>query len=233
VNATLVLDLGHALFVGPLGSIPEHRASASALLVGMDGPFDLALSGVVHSKRIACVASQTLHALDGHGGRMAVFYFDPGTSLRHPLAEVSVLIAAIEQALSPDRRHDWLGLLSQIHPDEGAASPEPRLVAIARRLIQSSDESLPAAELAAGAQLSVSRLEHLFTAQFGVPLHAFKAWYRFREASKHILRGESMTYAAHAAGFHDSAHFSHAFRDTFGLPPSHVFNASLKGHCWE
>jgi hypothetical protein len=122
VNSTLVLDLGHALFVGTLGAIPEHRASASALLVGIDGPFDLMRNGGRQSHRMACVASQTLHALDSHGRCMAVFYFEPGTSLRQPLPEVSILISAIELALSPDHHQAWLGLLSQIHIGEAATT---------------------------------------------------------------------------------------------------------------
>ena len=33
--------------------------------------------------------------------------------------------------------------------------------------------------------------------------------------------GDNLTTAAHAAGFADQAHFSRAFRRTFGAPPSH------------
>jgi AraC-like DNA-binding protein len=233
VSSTLVLDLGHALFVGPLGAIPEHRASASALVIGMEGSFSLIIGGATQMLRVAKVSSQTLHALDGHGGRMAVFYFDPGTSLREPLAEASIIISAIDLALKPNSREAWLELLSVMHRDASPSASEPRLAAVARRLIQSSDEVPSTADLAASAQLSVSRLEHLFKAQFGVPVGAFKSWYRFRQAARQLLKGDSITAAAHAAGFHDSAHFSHSFRDTFGLPPSHVFTSALRGHCWE
>lgn len=233
MNTTLVLDLGHALYVGPLGMVPVHRASASALLVGLEKPFDLTVAGDTISQRLACVTSQTLHALDGHGARMAVFYFDPGTALRDPLAELSKLIAAIDLALLPNSLDAWNALLAMMHVSTRHAKPEPRLAAIAQRLIQSSDEALAATELAASAQLSVSRLEHLFTAQFGVPLRAFRTWYRFRLAAKQLLKGASITDAAHAAGFHDSAHFSRAFGEAFGLPPSHVFTTHLRGHCWD
>jgi AraC-like DNA-binding protein len=233
VNSTLVLDLGHALYVGPLGAIPEHRASVSALLVGMEATFDLIVSGSTQTHRMAHIKSQTLHALDAHGGRVAVFYFDPGIQLRNSFDDITQLIAAIERALSPKNREAWYALLAYVRAEMLPAQPEPRLGAIALRLIQSSGEAPGAKELAASAQLSVSRLEHLFKAQFGVPLGAFKNWYRFRLAVKHLLNGNSITEAAHAAGFHDSAHLSHAFRDTFGLPPSQVFTASLQGHCWD
>jgi AraC-like DNA-binding protein len=233
VNPTLVLDLGHALYVGPLGELPEHRASASALLVGMERPFDLTIADNTVSQRFACVTSQTLHGLDGHGARMAVFYFDPGTALRNPPAELSELICAIDLALQPERFDAWHELLAMVQVSTLPSKPEPRLAAIAHRLIQSPDEAPAASELAASAQLSVSRLEHLFKTQFGVPLRAFRTWYRFRLAARQLLKGSSITDAAHAAGFHDSAHFSRAFGDTFGLPPSHVFTTHLRGHFWD
>jgi AraC-like DNA-binding protein len=233
VNSALVLDLGHALYVGPLAAIPEHRASVSALLVGMEGSFDLIVNGSTQIHRIAHIKSQTLHALDAHGRRMAVFYFDPGIELRHRFDDLTQLLSVIELALSPENREAWNALLAFIRADFPPSQPEPRLAAVALRLIQSSGETPGAKELAATAQLSVSRLEHLFRAQFGVPLGAFKNWYRFRLAVKHLLNGSSITEAAHAAGFHDSAHLSHAFKDTFGLPPSQVFTTSLQGHCWD
>lgn len=37
--------------------------------------------------------------------------------------------------------------------------------------------------------------------------------------------GASLTEAAHAAGFANSAHFSSAFRDMFGMMPSDLLKA--------
>jgi len=45
----------------------------------------------------------------------------------------------------------------------------------------------------------------------------------------HALEGASLTEAAHAAGFFDSAHFSRTFRQTFGFAPSTVLGATLRG----
>jgi transcriptional regulator GlxA family with amidase domain len=36
---------------------------------------------------------------------------------------------------------------------------------------------------------------------------------------------DNMTYAAMEAGFADAAHFSHCFRDTFGVNPAAVFRS--------
>jgi AraC-like DNA-binding protein len=70
----------------------------------------------------------------------------------------------------------------------------------------------------AGIGLSPSRLRHLFADQTGVPFKTYVLWLRIGKAVEAYARGESLTAAAHGAGFSDSAHFSRTFRRTFGLP---------------
>jgi AraC-like DNA-binding protein len=53
-------------------------------------------------------------------------------------------------------------------------------------------------------------------------LRPYILWLRLQRAAAHLQRGESLTQAAHAAGFTDSAHLSHAFRRTFGMSPSEI-----------
>lgn len=232
-----MLDAGRVLYVGTLGAMPDHRAWASALLVGIERPFTLRIGGHERSQRVAPVPTQTVHAVDFHNARAAVLFVDPGIEPAFAVADDSALIDAIEQVLSrpggaqPDGAQAWHALWRCASGTRETVEPDPRIAAVARRLIESSDESLSAAELAAGAHLSVSRLEHLFKAQMGVPLGAFRSWHRFRLAARHLLDGSTITEAAHAAGFHDSAHFSHAFSDAFGMPPSHVFTPMLTGRC--
>ena len=74
--------------------------------------------------------------------------------------------------------------------------------------------------LAARAGLSPSRLSHLFTEQVGTPLRRYIVWSRLVEAAEQLSRGESLTAAAHSAGFADGAHLSRAFRAAFGLTAS-------------
>jgi len=71
--------------------------------------------------------------------------------------------------------------------------------------------------------LSETRLRHLFTQQVGSSMQRYRAWCRLVLAGRHAQAGASLTHAAHAAGFADQAHFSRAFRQMFGLPPSQVF----------
>jgi AraC-like DNA-binding protein len=79
------------------------------------------------------------------------------------------------------------------------------------------------AELARAVHRSPSRLAHRFRDATGVPLRRFILWRRLRAAAETAMRGSSLTEAAHAAGFADSAHLSRTFRSMFGIAPSFLF----------
>jgi AraC-like DNA-binding protein len=59
----------------------------------------------------------------------------------------------------------------------------------------------------------------LFVEQTGVPFKTYLLWLRLVRAVELYSQGaNSLTDAAHAAGFADSAHFSRVFKRTFGSP---------------
>jgi AraC-like DNA-binding protein len=61
---------------------------------------------------------------------------------------------------------------------------------------------------------------HLFVEQAGMGLRPYVLWRRFVRAWELLANGESVSTAAHRAGFADSAHFARTSRQTFGFPPS-------------
>ncbi|MES2294369.1 MAG: AraC family transcriptional regulator [Pseudomonadota bacterium] len=65
--------------------------------------------------------------------------------------------------------------------------------------------------------LSTSRARHLFVEQVGLPFRTYLLWLRIIKALNIYSTGQSLTYAAHEAGFADSAHFSRTFRRMFGV----------------
>ncbi|MBC8074298.1 MAG: helix-turn-helix transcriptional regulator [Deltaproteobacteria bacterium] len=226
--ALLVLDLGRALFVSEVGVLSPHQAAADALLVGLDGSFTLRLAGAVAELESCVVPARTRHALDFHGGRIACLYFEPGSRAPHEL-DVATLRARLLVVLAERGEHAWRALLDDAGFDPVARAVDPRVAEVAAVLASAPDENLTADALAQRVGLSGGRLEHLFARSYGVPLGAWRGWWRMRLAAEQLLEGGTLTRAAHAAGFHDSAHFSHAFRQTFGLPPSLVFNNRLEG----
>lgn len=76
-----------------------------------------------------------------------------------------------------------------------------------------------AKEFANHAGLSVSRFQHLFSAEVGVPFRRYRAWQRLKIVIKEVMAGGNLTSAAHLAGYYDQAHFGHHFRQTFGAAP--------------
>jgi AraC-like DNA-binding protein len=82
-------------------------------------------------------------------------------------------------------------------------------------------------EVAAEACLSPSRFRHLFVEQTGTALRPYVLWRRFLRAWEIVLRGDSLSAAAHEAGFADAAHFSRTSNRMFGFPPSAMQVAAL------
>ena len=80
--------------------------------------------------------------------------------------------------------------------------------------------SLTLEEVAAEACLSPSRFRHLFVEQTGMALRPYILWRRFLHVWELLMAGETLSSAAHAAGFADAAHLTRTSRRLFGFPPS-------------
>ncbi|MFP2962966.1 helix-turn-helix domain-containing protein [Myxococcus sp. 1LA] len=114
-------------------------------------------------------------------------------------------------------------LLRELQADAGAARPtHPAVKKLLRLLPEALDDDVRLVTLAPRVGLSVGRLSHLFSAQVGFPLRPYILWLRLQRAAGYLQHGASLTEAAHAAGFTDSAHLNHVFRRTFGLKPTEI-----------
>jgi len=82
------------------------------------------------------------------------------------------------------------------------------------------DRPLTLDEVAAEACLSPGRFRHLFVEQTGMGLRPYLLWRRFLRVWELLMAGETLSSAAHEAGFADAAHLSRTSRSTFGFPPS-------------
>jgi AraC-like DNA-binding protein len=81
-------------------------------------------------------------------------------------------------------------------------------------------------EVAREAYLSPSRFRHLFVEQTGMGLRPYVLWRRLLKVWEVLMAGDSLSAAAHVAGFADSAHLTRTSRRMFGLPPSAIQIAS-------
>jgi AraC-like DNA-binding protein len=80
--------------------------------------------------------------------------------------------------------------------------------------------SLTLDEVAGVACLSPSRFRHLFVEQTGMALRPYVLWRRFLRVWELIMDDQSLSAAAHEAGFADAAHLTRTCRRMFGFPPS-------------
>jgi AraC-like DNA-binding protein len=94
---------------------------------------------------------------------------------------------------------------------------DPRLERALSALDSLLNRKVAASALAAEANLSLSQLQRLFASQLGLPIRRLVLWRRLRLSMVLILAGNSVTQAAHEAGFADSAHFSRSLKKLFGV----------------
>jgi len=74
--------------------------------------------------------------------------------------------------------------------------------------------------LASIAELSPSRLMHVFTNSMGIPLRRYLLGLRVQRAAGALAAGHTVTEAAHIADFADAPHLTRAFRRALGTTPS-------------
>jgi AraC-like DNA-binding protein len=246
---------GGSIFVGTSGVFPVHAHQAIQICFLFDGPIQLRPEDDAPwiDYGLAVVRSRQRHGMKGSGlHHGAVIFVEPETREGRVLTECHAGegIAAVDRAL-----------IATVLPRLRAAVLERRgrqeIVEAARRIVQAltrdtepsviSDErivravayinanlsqSLTLDRVAAVAHLSPSRFRHLFAEQTGTGLRPYILWRRFVSVWEHTMRGESLSTAAHAAGFADSAHLSRTCRRMMGIPPS-LLDVSGQGESGE
>jgi AraC-like DNA-binding protein len=168
------------------------------------------------------------------GGPLVVGFVDPDSEVAvAPELSCSARIAAIPEGiverwrralgdpatLDAERLNAWVraelvnaGIQRAIHPGVR------RVVCyVRRRGLERHATSL--ASLAQVANMSPSRLMHVFTESLGIPLRPYLAWLRVLQASAALALGHTVTEAAHIAGFADAPHLTRTVRRTVGVTP--------------
>ena len=98
-----------------------------------------------------------------------------------------------------------------------ASTPDVRVRKMIEFASSGVESTVTLSDAAAVAGLSNGRARHLFVEHTGLPFRVYVLWLRLMKAVQVYSTGESLTEAAHAAGFSDSAHLSRTFRRMFGI----------------
>lgn len=238
----LFLAAGFALYDGPVGTTAEHRHHALQLMWA-DGPgLQLVLSGRRRCIRSGGIAADEPHAIAEPCARAVVAYVEPESAAGRGLSRVlsrggsargSVypLRALARQSLpelpltsDTQQARSLMALLGiDRHTAEVApGSYPPAIEQLVRILPGRLDEPVRLGRLAGELGLSTGHLSHLMADHIGMPFRRYVLWLRLLAATKAMGQGSTLTEAAHAAGFADSAHLNRTFRRMFGIAPSEV-----------
>jgi AraC-like DNA-binding protein len=113
--------------------------------------------------------------------------------------------------------------LDRLLPGEQGMRIDTRVTQVLALIRDEPDRNYSQNELSDVLGLSPSRLLHLFSDEVGVPYRRYRLWKRLWLATERLHASDNMTNVALDSGFADATHFSHAFRDTFGVNPAAVF----------
>lgn len=221
------------LYVGPLVATRRHAHHAAQVVIADEALVVEDGAGGRVVARAVIVPPRMVH---GHGacGRAAMLYLDGDSAAGRALARegeakcgswvregldidvarlatpagVRAAIAAIVEAIEPAR-------------PPGARHPATRRMC---GYLDATD-AIDLARLSRDAGLSPRQMRYAFARDIGLSMRAYVRWRRLRRAIVEVESGASLSAAATAAGFADSAHLTRVFRAQFGMTPTQGLSA--------
>ena len=240
---------GGCLFIGKGGIVPVHAHYAIQLAFGSEPGIRFRASERDEWREFggAIIASRQPHTMDVTGVRHnAVIFVEPETREGRALAELhpGQGIAALPDDTLAEVRDALFAAWMEEQSEEAVVAAARRVVQALTRGVQPTvvsderilravayirshlDAPLTLEDVAAEACLSPSRFRHLFVEETGMALRPYILWRRFLRVWDLMMAGESLSSAAHRAGFADAAHLTRTSRRMFGFPPSAMQMAS-------
>ncbi len=216
-----------------------HSHHALQLTICFDGSLALATDRLTLSGDVIAVAPDVRHQITADG-LIGIVFVEPesrrGEILSRRLfqgqdivklgdGDFIRLINPLRRALDePLAREQMLEIgaaaIEALAPIESSETTDSRILSIIDYVAVHLDQTveLRGAAESAGVFLSEGRLRHLFVEQTGLAFKTYLLWLRLVRAVQFYSEGQTLTEAAHSAGFADSAHFSRVFKRTFGAP---------------
>ncbi len=212
IQITLGLDGGFRL----RGPEAEFGAEMGTAVVAADRPHAFSVDATV---ALIFIEPETLQgrAIGRLCGEAGIVAIDPERLGPTPAA----LLEAIKGRNGADMESAARAVVAQLGgPGSPRDRPDARVARVIGILGERLDDPPRLEEAAHLAKLSPDRFRHLFVEETGLQYRSYLLWLRLGRAVAAFANGQSLTEAAHAAGFADSAHLSRTFRRTFGLMPS-------------
>ncbi|HMO79332.1 MAG TPA: AraC family transcriptional regulator [Pyrinomonadaceae bacterium] len=249
-QGTVFLWEEHGLFVGNAGDAELHESPAIKICISIDGGFRLRQSEAEkwEAFNAAIIPAGSSHAINGGGNRMAMVLLAPegrlGKSIfglakgdaiipiegdvRERLRSGSFFNTAWTDGTDIDRKTGEIVALLKEHlaVDAQQEGIDPRVEQSIEWIRAGRENGILVRDIAAEVDLSESRFSHLFSEHVRVPVRRYLLWLRLRDALHLLASADSLTEAAHSAGFADSSHLTRTFRTALGIAPSDLVRES-------
>lgn len=235
----LFLERGWVLYDGPVAPTSVHAHHAIQIILACAHPIEISDGQERRAVELAVIPPDRPHAFATGTPWATILYVAPESQIGRYLAARENGSRSVDTWASSGvdprevvqaRVTEWSAAraaVAEITRRLGALPTEARawptaVEAVVSALPERLDGTLRLSTLAREVGLSASRLSHLLTANLGIPFRVYVLWLRLARAAGELAQGRTLTEAAHAAGFADSAHLSRVFRRMFGIAPSDV-----------
>jgi AraC family transcriptional regulator len=221
-----------------LGASDYHAHHAIQMTIALEGRLTLATAETSVTAPAIAVKADTRHRIDT-AALLAFIFVEPESRAGRILSDslfgdrdlveidphvIVDRVVPLRDTFAKNLSQEALlsvgqGVVESLAPQPDARLPDPRVQRVIDHAATHLNERLTLNSAAHGVYLSPSRLRHLFVEQTGVAFKTYVLWLRLMRAVQIYADGQrTLTEAAHAAGFADSAHFSRIFKRTFGSP---------------
>jgi len=222
---------------GPGYTATAHRHHSIQLVMATKGT--LRIRGGRRDRWLKCGAAlvrpDAVHEVDARKTPVLIAFVDVESSLGAALKET---IESDIFPIPPNQLARWRARLGENLTEpcidrwarmellRGRTPPRihPRILRVVRYLREqvgiADDFSLKT--LAEISGLSQTRFMHVFTESVGVPLRPYILWLRLQCAAYDLIHGQTVTRAAHNAGFAAAAHLTRTFRRMLGTSPTEL-----------
>lgn len=236
---------GFLLIARATGLVPLHSHHALQIVVALEGEVNISPNSKDWQRcQGLIVRPDAPHAFNCNGALGAMLFVDPesnegqwlqrshpqditimtGASLDSAVEALRILneaIAATTEVGAAIRY--WVhsintGALNTVAPQHSPL--DGRLTTVLNAIHHLDDLHLSLESAAEKAFLSPSRFAHLFKEQLGLPFSRYMLWRKLTRAMNAIASTKTISDAAHAADFADSAHLTRTFSRMVGMTPS-------------
>lgn len=232
-SGALAVVAGALCYTGTLSNAQQHHHVATQVVRARTGAFELADArgrrAVTSAAIIPSGRDHSIRILEPASG--VLVFLDPSAFSRTGTDsdDVADWVAAGHnlprwtEPSTPERLLDELLAAPPAgYSRPAAAGWHPSVLAAVELIPRLLPDTVRLTEVAKAVALSPGRLGRLFNEQVGQSFPTYVRWARLRCAVEALGAGASLTDAAHAAGFTDSAHANRVCHEMFGMSPSHA-----------